>query len=107
MNKLTGKQFVSNGITYSVGELIVGGRSYSCTSEDGSETVTLSSRAINKLLGAGKTDPAPPPSIHPSEPLSEERCLEQCRYLFSLVDVCAQVRVAKELAIEFLDEKVA
>lgn len=108
MKNLTGKQFLNNGVTFTVGALREGTRSYDCTSADGTESLVFSSRALNKLIGAVTvpTEPAPPP-IDLSEPLSEERCLEQIMYLLSMTDVCSRDRIVQTLAVEVLHDKVA
>lgn len=70
-------------------------RSYECASQAG-DSINLSTRALNKLLGRTATKPA--------VALSEDTAAIQIEsVLLELEDPLAQIRIVRDLAIKYLD----
>jgi len=97
-------------ITYEGREFTVaerqGARSYRCDSQAG-DSVVLSTRALNKLLGKTTVRSAEDRAL-PAEkpkPMPEEVAAIELEGILQGLDVTAQMRVVRDLANRYLEER--
>ncbi len=93
---MIGTIFTYEGVEYTVESRVEGTRSYLCAQQAG-DSITLSTRAINKLLGKTTTRIA--------TPLGEDAAVIQIESVLSELDPVTQVRVVRDMAVRYLEEK--
>ncbi len=90
---MIGSVFSKDGRTFTVSERATA-RSYSCAAEGG-DSIILSTRAINKLMGKSK----------PAAPVGEDAAAIEIGGLLAQLDEISQIRVVQGLAQTYLNEK--